>query len=314
MKNRYKNIPEEMKVLKRFVGWKREELNGKTAKLPYSLIDGQSRDWNREERWVDFKVAKEHHCPFGFVLTDEDEIICVDLDKAIRDGKLTELAQKVVAKFSGTYMEISQSDRGLHVFVKGKILNNLNLSSQGIEIYKNNRYIALTGNIGDGELFPRSNKLLYLQTELDELYKKWTQEKPSINQQIHKFRNQKVESNFSFNFLTTDEILMTMYKTNKKARQLISGESLTGDHSRDDFIFLVLARNYTDGNPDLMKELLLMTPLNRLGSQEKRKDDHKYLEYLENSIEKVLELGNYKPFDWSKHLEYKRRVKAYGRF
>jgi hypothetical protein len=84
-----------------------------------------------------------------------------------------------------------------------------------------------------------------------------------------------------------------MERTNRKASMLISGASLTGDHSRDDFTFLVLARNYTDGNPNLMKELFLMIPLNRLGSHEKRRDDRKYLDYVEKTIEKVLGLGKF---------------------
>lgn len=53
----------------------------------------------------------------------------------------------------------TQSGKGIHIFVKGTIPKNLNLSSQGIEMYKNNRYIAVTGNIGDGSYFLRSNKL-----------------------------------------------------------------------------------------------------------------------------------------------------------
>ena len=104
-----------------------------------------------------------------------------------------------------------------------------------------------------------------------------------------------------------------MERTNRKASMLISGASLTGDHSRDDFTFLVLARNYTDGNPNLMKELFLMTPLNRLGSHEKRRDDRKYLDYVEKTIEKVLGLGNFVAFDWSKHFEYKTRTRSYER-
>mgnify|MGYP000966322397 FL=1 len=98
-----------------------------------------------------------------------------------------------------------------------------------------------------------------------------------------------------------------------KASRLISGASLTGDHSRDDFTFLVLARNYTDGNPNLMKELFLMTPLNRLATNEKRRDDRKYLDYVEKTIEKVLGLGNFVAFDWSRHFQYKKRTKAYER-
>jgi len=98
-----------------------------------------------------------------------------------------------------------------------------------------------------------------------------------------------------------------------KASRLISGASLTGDHSRDDFTFLVLARNYTDGNPNLMKELFLMTPLNRLATNEKRRDDRKYLDYLEKTIDKVLGLGNFVAFDWSGHFEYKTRTRSYER-
>lgn len=35
-----------MKALQRFVGWRKEELNGKVAKLPFSLIDGMAIGWN----------------------------------------------------------------------------------------------------------------------------------------------------------------------------------------------------------------------------------------------------------------------------
>ena len=94
---------------------------------------------------------------------------------------------------------------------------------------------------------------------------------------------------------------------------LSQGDSITGDHSRDDFIFLVLARNYTGGDYNLMKDLFLMTPLNRLGSGQKRNDDRKYLDYLEKTIDKVLGLGNFVAFDWSGHFEYKTRIRSYER-
>lgn len=313
MENKYKYLPEEMKSLKRFVGWSKEELKGKVAKLPFSLLDGKANDWNMPERWVNFNDARIKKKPLGFVLVEEDKIICIDLDNAIQDGKLSPMAKEIIDNFAGTYMELSQSGRGIHIFTKGAILKNLNLSSKGIEIYKNNRYIALTGNIGDGSFFLRSNKLLEKEDELNELYKKWTQEKPSTLKQIREYRYEPLNQHFSLDNLSLDEILATMERTNSKASRLILGASLTGDHSRDDFIFLVLARNYTGGNPSLMKELFLMTPLNRLGSNEKRSDNRKYMDYLEKTIDKVLGLGNFVAFDWSKHFQYKRRMKAYER-
>lgn len=312
MENKYKYIPEEMKKLKRFVGWRKEKLNGKLAKLPFSLVDGKANGWNVPERWINFNDAKTNNRPLGFVLVEEDKIVCIDLDHAIQDGKLTLMAKEIIESFTGTYMELSQSAKGIHIFAKGTIPDNLNLSSQGIEIYKKNRYIALTGDVGDG-FFPRSNKLLDKEDELRKLYKKWTQEKPSTLKQIREYRYEPLNKFSRLEDLSLDEILATMERTNRKASRLISGASLTGDHSRDDFIFLALARNYTGGNPSLMKELFLITPLNRLGINEKRRDDKKYLEYVEKTIDKVLGLGNFVAFDWSRHFEYKRRMKAYER-
>lgn len=313
MENKYKFLPEEMKELKRFVGWKRENLGEKEVKLPFSLIDGKANDWNQPERWITFNEAKTKNRPLGFVLVEEDKIICIDLDHAIQDGKLSLMAKEIIEKFTGTYMELSQSGKGIHIFAKGAIPNNLNLSSQGIEMYKNNRYIALTGNIGDGYFFPRSNELLEKEDELKQLYKQWAQEKTSTLKQIREYRHEPLNELSRLDDLSIDEILATMERTNRKASILISGSSLTGDHSRDDFIFLVLARNYTAGNPSQMKELFLTTPLNRLGSNEKRRDDIKYLEYVDKTIESVLGLGNFVAFDWSKHFEYKKRIRAYER-
>lgn len=313
MEKKYKYIPEEMKKLKRFVGWRKENLNGKVAKLPFSLIDEKANGWNMPQRWVNFNYAKTKNRPLGFVLVEEDKIVCIDLDHAIQDEKLSPMAKEIIEKFIGTYMELSQSGKGVHIFVKGTIPKNLNLSSEGIELYKNNRYIALTGDVGDGIFFPRSNELLEKEDELKKLYRKWAQGKTSTLKQIREYKYEPLNKFSRLDDLSLDEILTTMERTNRKASMLISGASLTGDHSRDDFTFLVLARNYTDGNPNLMKELFLMTPLNRLGSHEKRKDDRKYLDYVEKTIEKVLDLGNFVAFDWSRYFQYKKRTRAYER-
>ncbi len=310
---KYRYLPKEMKKRKRFVGWRKEKLNGKVAKLPFSLIDGKANDWNQLERWITFNEAKTMNEPLGFVLVEEDRIICIDLDHAIQGGKLTLMAKEVIENFAGTYMEVSQSGKGIHIFAQGTIPDNLNLSSRGIEIYKKNRYIALTGNIGDGSFFPRSNKLLEKEDELKQLYKKWTQEKTSTLKQIREYKYEPLNKFSRLDDLSLDEILTTMERTNSKASMLISGASLTGDHSRDDFTFLVLARNYTGGDHKLMKDLFLMTPLNRLGSGQKRSDDRKYLDYLEKTIDKVLGLGNFVAFDWSRHFEYKTRNWSYER-
>jgi primase-polymerase (primpol)-like protein len=314
MEKNYKYLPEEMKALKRFVGWRRGDLKGKVAKLPFSLLDGQSSNWNKPDRWLSFEDAKDKNSPLGFALVEEDKIVCIDLDRAIIDDKLSPMAEEIVKDFSGTYMEISQSGQGIHIFAKGTIAKNINLSSKGIEIYKSNRYIALTGGVGNGKFLPVNNKILDKNQEIKRLYKKWTQEKPSTIKQLKEYKHKPLNQAYNLDKLSLDEILATMERTNDKASRLISGDSITGDHSRDDFIFLILARNYTGGDSNLMKDLFLMTPLNRLGSGQKRRDDRKYMDYLEKTVDKVLRLGNFKPFDWSNHFAYKERMKTYERF
>lgn len=313
MENRYKYLPDEMKKLKRFIGYRIETLNGKTAKIPFSLIDNRSTGWNDKEKWISFEEIENQNKNLGFVL-DNDHIFCVDLDHSINHGKLTEMAKNIIADFKGTYIEISQSRQGLHIFATGDIPNNLIKASEGIEIYKENRYIALTGNVGDGRFFPISNKFLDKQIEINSLYKKWTQEKSSIKKQIEKYKDLNSQKNYNFYNLSVCEIIDVMKRTNTKAKALLSGISLTGDHSRDDFIFLSLARNYTNGNPNLMKELFLLSPLSRLGSNEKRKDDRKYMDYVEKTIENTLKFSSYTPFDWSKHLDFRKRSKSNERF
>jgi len=39
----------------------------------------------------------------------------------------------------------------------------------------------------------------------------------------------------------------------------------------------------------------------------------KYLDYVEKTIDKVLGLGNFVAFDWSRHFEYKTRNWSYER-
>lgn len=161
IENKYNYIPEEMKALKRFIGWRKEIRNKNVVKLPFSLIDGRGIGWNKPDRWLDFEAAKDKNQSLGFALTEEeDHIICVDLDQAIVDGRLTAMAESIVEAFTGTYMELSQSGQGIHIFCKGTLLDNLIKPSEGIEIYKSNRYIALTGDVGGGSYFPVSNQLL----------------------------------------------------------------------------------------------------------------------------------------------------------
>lgn len=79
----------------------------------------------------------------GFVL-DGDGIACIDLDHCIReDGTLEEWAADIVAACPATYVEVSPSGTGLHVFGLAHV--GKGRRSGGVEVYDRGRYMTVTG-------------------------------------------------------------------------------------------------------------------------------------------------------------------------
>lgn len=83
----------------------------------------------------------------GFVLDHDDPYVCIDLDDCIDSatGALSSTAQAVLAKTDATYVEISQSGRGLHIFGMSN-RRSLHLKQPGVEVYSVQRFMAMTGN------------------------------------------------------------------------------------------------------------------------------------------------------------------------
>ena len=93
----------------------------------------------------------------GIVLTDQDPVLCIDLDNVIStQDRIAEYAAEIADVFQ-TYTEISLSGKGLHVFLLVKEAPSFsggrwayidkNHQEHEIEIYYSRRYIALTGNL-----------------------------------------------------------------------------------------------------------------------------------------------------------------------
>src|SRR3712207_6668549 len=125
------NIPMELREYKQWLWFKRirkMDLKGreKTLKIPVSPITLKSSDWNNKENWVGFETAVNNIESSGcdglsFVLSKDDPFLCIDLDNVSRD-----IREMFCRDFYDTYIETSQSGKGLHIFAKGKIADNLN--------------------------------------------------------------------------------------------------------------------------------------------------------------------------------------------
>jgi len=142
-----------LRELPRWFLWKLELHDGKQTKVPYR-IDGEKASSTNPNDWTDFETACRAFDPakyngLGFVLTKEDGIICIDLDGCITDGKISNAALYIVKNFN-SWTEISQSGKGLHIFVRGtKPTDKCRATPRefkSLEVYDSDRYIAMTGN------------------------------------------------------------------------------------------------------------------------------------------------------------------------
>ena len=82
----------------------------------------------------------------GFVL-DGDGIVCLDLDHALEDGRPVEWAAQLLARLPATYVEVSPSGTGLHVWGRARVVRGRRIRDgvRSVEIYGTGRYITVTG-------------------------------------------------------------------------------------------------------------------------------------------------------------------------
>ncbi|MFH9726250.1 bifunctional DNA primase/polymerase [Streptomyces sp. NPDC017254] len=86
----------------------------------------------------------------GFVLSDVDDIVCIDLDHCINTltGRLAPWAAAIVRGAETCYVEVSSSGDGLHIWGRADVRQGRRIrrpDGTAVEIYGTGRYIAMTG-------------------------------------------------------------------------------------------------------------------------------------------------------------------------
>jgi primase-polymerase (primpol)-like protein len=137
-------MPREMTTKARWVRYSARKVPLTTHGKPASSTDPST--------WSDFRRVHRSRIGVGagYVLAKQDSVICLDLDRVIReDGTLVDWAADLLQMVPATYIEISRSGRGLHVFGKGSLPGRGRRWSYadgtGLEVYADARYIAMTG-------------------------------------------------------------------------------------------------------------------------------------------------------------------------
>lgn len=144
----FDRAPDAMLVERRWVGWRLEPRPGqpKPTKVPYRADGGKAASTNPDHwcSWREAVAAVDAHklTGIGFVLGGG--WLGVDVDHAVAGGVLSPLAQSVVLALGG-YAELSPSQTGIHVIVRGEMPEGRGRKKGQVEMYGGGRFFTFTG-------------------------------------------------------------------------------------------------------------------------------------------------------------------------
>ena len=161
--------PKKLRALKQWIVYRlvpSPDRPGKKDKIPYRDATHNASHGN-PEHWHTYKDAralmKEHGFDgLGFVFRKGGKYTGVDLDgcREPETGKIAPWAKPILEQFASSFTELSQSGAGFHIIVEGKLpkgsrhVKKFPAISGGkqsqIEVYDQERFFALTGNVYKG--------------------------------------------------------------------------------------------------------------------------------------------------------------------
>lgn len=151
----FDSIPLELKALNQWCVYKLEDVDGEKTKVPYSPTTSQRASSTDRLTWSTFNAAMaayqdlEGYNGICFMLSEENDIVFIDLDGCIKDSVIEPWALEIVNRFN-SYTERSQSGNGLHILIKGTKPGDRCRTAKyphKIEIYSHSRQCCLTGDV-----------------------------------------------------------------------------------------------------------------------------------------------------------------------
>lgn len=108
-------------------------------------IDGRAASSTNPDTWASFVEVKAASGRLGFVLGGG--VGCIDLDHALVGGVLSAPARRILDAVGPTWVEVSPSGDGLHVWGRlpeapGRVMT---IDEQAVEVYSVGRYMTVTG-------------------------------------------------------------------------------------------------------------------------------------------------------------------------
>lgn len=120
-------------------------------------IDGSNASSTNPDTWASYDQAAKSTAGVGLGFVLGDGIGCIDLDHCLINGKLDYEAEIFIDNHPGSYIEVSPSGDGLHIWGSAPEAPGTKRKINGLSIerYSTGRYITITGNVYQaGELLP----------------------------------------------------------------------------------------------------------------------------------------------------------------
>lgn len=143
-------IPQELKKHPKWMMWKAEPKPNKPdemGKVPYQVNGKYRASKSNPKYYLTFEQAKAAYETgnfngIGVVINRNDHLVCIDIDDIEDMSKLPDFIEL-------SYTELSPSEGGLHLWVRGQKPEWVGTKSNGIEMYGSeaDSFLTITGNI-----------------------------------------------------------------------------------------------------------------------------------------------------------------------
>ena len=318
MKLNIKGIPAQLKSLPNWLLWRAiPKDNGKIGKVPHYIKDNKPVGGGQNNLAVcmTFNTALHYADQLNFngvgFTFDGNGIVGIDIDDCFIDGKFTDEAAKLINQFKDTYIEYSQSGKGIHIFIFDNDVKNGYRITDGqhrkgdYEIYEINRYFAITGNRVEGtgdiiktfdgatkkfiadyiDVKPAQNSEsdLIFDSSVDADYSN------SRTENIITTKNKNLDNKTSSSTVLSDSALLNVMKNDNIFQSLFHGNTSNyGSHSEADIALMLKLAWLTNGDSFRMESLFSQSALAR------RDKWHRH-DYRQRTIEAALKNwdGNY---------------------
>jgi hypothetical protein len=189
-------LPPELVALNQWICWKEEERNGKLTKIPvapWKTGDLRPVAANDPSCWTSLTTALDYArrlgIGVGFCFRKGGGIVGIDLDKCVDEsGRISRSATNIIRE-ANSYTELSPSGRGVHVFVKGELPDNI--VADEVEAYDHDRYFTVTGR----RCIQTPRALNEAPELLDKLWRKYGKE-PHVQSRTSKIDIMKVAEDY----------------------------------------------------------------------------------------------------------------------